>query len=133
MSGGNSPRPGWTVGAIPIAGPNRTTTIVPGWVNGTFGVDALLRINEAEKSPAFAVTHLRTGGSLFATNLNLAPLMTLLDQLAAAADWAFDDPQDLPKSAAAAARRMLDAAGPNDFFRSNQTARWADLAPETVQ
>lgn len=77
----------WTIGAVPIATQDGVTHI-PGWVGSEFGID--WRPHGDGGDPAYVITHLRTGWSIFALTANLEDVQAAADQLHVRFDWSGD-------------------------------------------
>lgn len=78
-----------------VVGPIRTATrdgdvIVPGWVNGRFGLDMRVSIDDN----GWGVTHLGTGMLVRVLCENLAKTKAFVAEIEKLGDWDFTDPAD---------------------------------------
>lgn len=89
---------GWTIGAVQIA-TEEGLTHIPGWLGDEFGID--WRPHGDGGDPAYVITHLRTGWSIFALTANLEDvqaaaererrLREALEKIERAPAWGYPD------------------------------------------
>lgn len=108
----------WTVGPVKINTDRGKGYVVPGWVNGVFGID--VRYGSFGVY-ALVVTHLKTGYIVSAFTDDLERVKLFADALLEHGDWDFTEIADCKpySEPVRALRKGLTKVNANDFYFLN--------------